>query len=95
MTPNRFHIRGCSLLFLYNMVSARLNQTHHSMLAIVIIQSSDFFFLLLVLHSVRLKKEQVCDNSGFAFNLLKRAQWPKFNRRHESSTRLNTSEKVK
>lgn len=66
--PNRFHIGDFSLLFLYNIVSAGLKQTHHSMLAIVIIQSSDFFFsLLLVLHSVRPKKEQVRENSGFAF----------------------------
>ena len=52
------------------------------------------FFLLLVLHSVRPKKEQVRENSGFAFTF-KRTQWPKLDRGHDSSTRLNTSEKVK
>lgn len=44
VTPNRFHIGDFSLLFLYNIVSARLKQTHHSMLAIGIIQASDYFF---------------------------------------------------
>lgn len=52
----------------YNTVSAGLKQTHHSTLARLIkYRQVIFFFLLLVLLSVRLKKEQVCESSGFTF----------------------------